>query len=104
MIGNEVSQIVCLGSSAVFNDAQPPLGEPSLRVEFALASPAAHKRPHLAMDRRNNKTVPTEGVFAQRNTVRLRRQYRIAGRCISPFPDKESRCARRLSARIVVRK
>jgi hypothetical protein len=39
MIGNEVWQIVCLGSSVVFNDVQPPLGEPA-RVEFALASPA----------------------------------------------------------------
>jgi hypothetical protein len=27
MIGNEVWQIVCLGSSAEFNDVQPPLGE-----------------------------------------------------------------------------
>src|ERR1700682_1259306 len=34
------------------------------------------------MDRLNHKTVPPEGVFAQRNTVRLRRHYPIAGRCV----------------------
>jgi hypothetical protein len=30
MIGNEVWQIVCLGSSAVFNDVQPPHKRPPL--------------------------------------------------------------------------
>jgi hypothetical protein len=42
------------------------------------------------MDRLNNKSVPPEGVFAQPNTVSLRRHYRIAGRCVAghqPFGD-----------------
>lgn len=61
MIGNEVWQIVCLDSSAVFNDAQPPLGEPSLRVEFALASPAGAEAPSSRDGPPKQQNGPTRG-------------------------------------------
>jgi hypothetical protein len=70
MIGDEVWQIVGL-AAGLCSMKSGGVREP-LRAEFALATPGgAQKRPYLAMDRLNNKTVPPEGVFAQRNTVRL---------------------------------